>query len=68
MLGFTLRPQSIGEKTAIVARFVERWMPPLLAKQVEPVMYAEVPFAKAGEGHRIMKAGENFGKIVMTVP
>lgn len=43
-------------------------MPPLLAKQVEPVMYAEVPFAKAGEAHRIMEAGENFGKIVMTVP
>jgi hypothetical protein len=36
LLGFTLRPHSIGEKTAIVARFVERWMPPLLAKQVEP--------------------------------
>lgn len=68
VLGFTLRPQSIGEKSAIVARFVERWMPPLLAKQVEPVMYAEVPFAKAGEAHRIMEAGENFGKIVMTVP
>lgn len=68
VLGFTLRPQSIAEKTAIVDRFVKRWMPPLLAKQVEPVMYAEVPFAKVGEAHRIMEAGENFGKIVMTVP
>jgi NADPH:quinone reductase len=68
VLGFTLRPQSIEEKTAIVARFADRWMPPLLAKQVEPVMYAEVPFAKVGEAHRIMEAGENFGKIVMTVP
>lgn len=68
VLGFTLRPQSIAEKTAIVARFVERWMPPLLSKQVEPVMYAEVPFIKVGEAHRIMEAGENFGKIVMTVP
>lgn len=68
VLGFTLRPQSIGEKTAIVARFVERWMPPLLSKQVEPVMYAEVPFTKVGEAHRMMEAGENFGKIVMTVP
>ncbi len=68
VLGFTLRPQSIAEKTAIVDRFVKRWMPPLLARQVEPVMYAEVPFAKVGEAHRIMEAGENFGKIVMTVP
>lgn len=68
VLGFTLRPQSIAEKAAIVARFVERWMPPLLARQIEPVMYAEVPFAKAGEAHRIMEAGENFGKIVMTLP
>ena len=66
--GFTLRPQTIVEKTAIVARFVERWMPPLLANEVAPVMYAEVPFAKANEAHRIMEAGENFGKIVMTVP
>ncbi len=68
VLGFTLRPQSIAEKTAIVDRFVKRWMPPLLAKQVAPVMYAEVPFAKVGEAHRIMEAGENFGKVVMTVP
>jgi NADPH2:quinone reductase len=68
VLGFTLRPQSIVEKTAIVARFVERWMRPLLAKQVEPTMYAEVPFANVREAHRIMEAGENFGKIVMTVP
>jgi NADPH:quinone reductase-like Zn-dependent oxidoreductase len=63
-----LRPQSIVEKTAIVARFVERWMRPLLAKQVEPIMYAEVPFANVREAHRIMEAGENFGKIVMIVP
>jgi len=68
IFGFTLRPQTIVEKTAIVARFVERWMPPLLARQVEPVMYAELPFAQANEAHRIMEAGENFGKIVMTVP
>lgn len=67
VLGFTLRPQSIAEKAAIVARFVERWMPPLLARQVEPVIYAEIPFAKVREAHRIMEAGENFGKIVMTL-
>lgn len=65
VLGFTLRPQSIPEKAAIVSRFVERWMPPLLAGQVAPVIHAELNFKDVCEAHRMMEAGENFGKIVM---
>lgn len=65
VLGFTLRPQSIEEKAAIVARFVAAWMAPLLSGNVEPIIHAEVPFSQASEAHRMMEAGENFGKIVM---
>ena len=67
VLGFTLRPQSLSEKAAIVARFVDRWLPPLMAAQVAPVIHAAVPFARVSEAHRMMEAGENFGKIVMSV-
>ncbi len=67
VLGFTLRPQSIAEKAAIVSRFVERWMPPLLLGQVAPVIHAELNFKDVSEAHRMMETGENFGKIVMHV-
>jgi NADPH:quinone reductase-like Zn-dependent oxidoreductase len=32
---------------------------------VEPVVHAAVPFAKAGEAHRILAARENVGKVVL---
>lgn len=67
VLGFTLRPQSNEEKAAIVARFVSAWMTPLLTGDVEPIIHATLPFSQAREAHRMMEAGENFGKIVMTV-
>ncbi len=67
VLGFTLRPQTIAEKRGIVARFAERWMPPLAAGALKPVMHATLPFAEIREAHRIMEANENFGKLVLTL-
>jgi NADPH:quinone reductase-like Zn-dependent oxidoreductase len=32
---------------------------------VKPVVHAAVPFAKAGEAHRILAARENVGKVVL---
>lgn len=68
LMGFTLRPQTIAEKEAIVGRFVERWMKPLQEREVEAVIHAVLPFTQVAEAHRMMEAGENFGKIVLTVP
>lgn len=68
VFGFTLRPQSVEEKAGIVERFRQRWLPLLVEGSVAPVMHAVLPFAEAGEAHRILEDNENFGKVVMTVP
>ncbi|MEL7982562.1 NAD(P)H-quinone oxidoreductase [Vreelandella titanicae] len=65
--GFTLRPQSIAEKTAIVGRFRDIWMPELSAGSIAPIIYAEVPFEQAEESHRIIEENRNFGKVILTI-
>lgn len=65
--GFTLRPQSIAAKTAIIARFKQHWMPHLISGEINPVMYAELKFSDAVKAHRILDANGNFGKVVMTL-
>jgi len=39
----------------------------LLSAEVTPVMHAELSFNEVRETHRMMEAGENFGKIVMSL-
>lgn len=65
--GFTLRPQSISEKTAIVDRFRQSWMPELRSGAIKPVIYAELPFSQAAECLGILEGNSNFGKVVMTL-
>lgn len=67
VMGFTLRPQSIEEKAAIVARFRARWLGALVEGAVAPVMHAVLPFERADDAHRILENNENFGKVVLTV-
>jgi len=65
--GFTLRPQSIAAKTAIIGRFKQHWMPLLTSGAINPVMHAELRFSEAIDAHRILDGNENFGKVVMTM-
>lgn len=66
--GFTLRPQNIAEKGAIVDRFKSRWLPRLVDGSIRPVIHAVLPFAQMAEAHRIIEDNENFGKVMVTVP
>ena len=63
--GFTLRAQSVENKRAIVGRFRERWLPPLAAGSIRPVIHEIVPFAEVRRAHEMMEANENFGKIIL---
>jgi NADPH:quinone reductase-like Zn-dependent oxidoreductase len=65
--GFTLRPQNIAAKAAIVARFKTSWMPQIVSGAIEPVVHAVVPFSEAIKAHQILDRNENFGKVVMTL-
>ena len=65
--GFTLRNRSVEDKRAITKRFRDRWLPHLESGAVSPGIHAVVPFTEAAEAHRILEAGENFGKVVLTL-
>lgn len=63
--GFTLRPHSVAEKAAVVARFRQRWLPELVAGRIAPEIHAVLPFRDAAEAHRILETADNFGKIIL---
>ena len=66
--GFTLRPQTLAAKRAIVGRFAARWLPVLESGGVRPIVHRVLPFAEVREAHRILEANENVGKVVLIVP
>lgn len=63
--GFTLRPHSVPEKAAVVARFRQRWLPELAAGRIAPEIHAVLPFRDAAEAHRMLETADNFGKIIL---
>ena len=67
LIGSTLRGRSTGEKGSLVANFVARFGAALRAGRVRPVVDRVLPLAEAGEAHRVMKASQHFGKIVLRV-
>ena len=67
LMGFTLRNRPVADKRAITARFQERWLPQLVSGAVSAEVHAVVPFEEAAEAHRILEAGENFGKVVLAL-
>jgi putative PIG3 family NAD(P)H quinone oxidoreductase len=67
VIGSTLRTRSVEEKAAIVAAFLERFQAAIEAGRVRPVIDRVLPLEQAAEAHRIMKASEHFGKIVLRV-
>jgi NADPH:quinone reductase-like Zn-dependent oxidoreductase len=60
VIGSTLRSRSVADKAAIVAAFVERFLP-----RARPVVHAVLPLERAEEAHRMMESSEHFGKIVL---
>jgi putative PIG3 family NAD(P)H quinone oxidoreductase len=65
--GSTLRPRSPEEKGQI-ARALEAKVWPLIEEgKVKPIIYAEFPFERAADAHRMMEESQHIGKIVLTV-
>ncbi len=65
--GSTLRPRTPEFKTEI-ARALEKNVWPLFASgQLKPVVYATFPFEDVQKAHAMMDAGEQIGKIVLTL-
>lgn len=67
VLGSTLRARPDAEKAAIVAGLLEQFGAALDAGTIGPIVDRVMPLAEAGEAHRVIKASEHFGKVVLSV-
>ena len=67
LIGSTLRRRTAEEKGRILAGLEREVWPAFEAGTFAPFIHAVLPIAEAAEGHRIMAAGENRGKIVLKV-
>jgi NADPH:quinone reductase-like Zn-dependent oxidoreductase len=67
VIGSTLRARSAAEKAEIVSGFVDRFGAALAEGRIAPVIDRVLPLAEAAEGHRVVKASEHFGKVVLRV-
>jgi putative PIG3 family NAD(P)H quinone oxidoreductase len=67
VIGSTLRTRSAAEKAEIVADFLARFGSALASGAIGPVVDRVLPLAQAGDAHRIVKASEHFGKVLLAV-
>jgi putative PIG3 family NAD(P)H quinone oxidoreductase len=67
VLGSTLRARPDAEKAAIVAGLLEQFGAALDAGTIGPIVDRVMPLAEAGDAHRLIKASEHFGKVVLSV-
>jgi NADPH2:quinone reductase len=67
IMGSTLRPRPVEEKTAIIRRFEHEVMPHFAAGRIAPLIHHVYPLEQAAEAHRAMEASEHFGKLVLRV-
>jgi len=64
--GSTLRPRPVAFK-AEIARALQKHVWPLLsAGKIKPVIFKTLPLEQAAQGHAMMEAGEQIGKIILT--
>ena len=67
MIGSTLRARPVEEKAEIVAGFLARFGAALESGEIHPVVHRSFSLAEAAEAHRLVKASEHFGKVLLQV-
>jgi putative PIG3 family NAD(P)H quinone oxidoreductase len=65
--GSTLRARPVDEKGNIISAFVNRFGSDLETGRIRPVIDRTLSFENAAEAHRLLAAGEIFGKVVLTI-
>jgi putative PIG3 family NAD(P)H quinone oxidoreductase len=64
--GSTLRARPIEEKGRIIEAFVRRFGPDLVTRAIRPIVDRVLPLGEAPKAHRLLAAGEVFGKLVLS--
>jgi putative PIG3 family NAD(P)H quinone oxidoreductase len=67
IVGSTLRSRSPDDKRRIIERFFELFGDAVARGGLTPVIDRVLPLAAAAEAHRLLAAGQIFGKIVLTI-
>ena len=67
LTGSTLRPRPVNFKGAIAQALRQRVWPLLEQGAIKPIVHATFPLEQAAAAHAMMEAGENIGKIILTV-
>lgn len=65
ILTLSLRRLPPSDKAAVVASIRQNVWPLIEQGQVRPVVDRRIPLREAARAHRVMEAGEHFGKIVL---
>jgi NADPH2:quinone reductase len=65
--GSTLRPRPIAFKAQIAQNLQKHVWPLLQEGRIKPIIHTTLDLADAAKGHAMMEAGEQIGKIIMTV-
>ncbi len=65
--GSTLRPRPVAFKGDIAQKLQSKVWPLLSSGKIKPIIYATLALEEAAKGHEMMEAGEQIGKIIMTV-
>lgn len=67
VIGSTLRARPVEEKAEIVAGFLARFGAALESGEIHPVVHRSFSLGEAAEAHRLVKASEHFGKVLLQV-
>jgi putative PIG3 family NAD(P)H quinone oxidoreductase len=63
----SLRHRPVSEKAEIVAAVQANLWPAIEAGEIRPVVDRVLPIQQAAEAHRLIEAGEHFGKVVLSL-
>lgn len=67
IIGSTLRRRTPTEKEQILAGLVKDVWPAFEARKFVPFVHKVLPIQETTEAHRILEAGENRGKVILTI-
>ena len=65
LTGSTLRARPVDEKGRIIEAFVRRFGPELVTGAIRTIIDRVLPMEEVAEAHRLLAAGEIFGKLVL---